>query len=115
MTTNYETAAEFGRDLRKEISPLLKSKGFDIKLSTTKNSYYHGGNLNIKIKKVPKNFPVWVDEYSRWEQTENAKKLISTIKNRIEVKLQNDLDLNVEVNYDRNIPFVEYETENTDG
>ena len=51
MTTNYETAAEFGRDLRKEISPLLKSKGFDIKLSTTKNSYYHGGNLNIKIKK----------------------------------------------------------------
>jgi hypothetical protein len=99
MTTNYETAAEFGRDLRKEISPLLKSKGFDIKLSTTKHSYYHGGNLNIKIKKV----------------TENAKKLISTIKNRIEVKLQNDLDLNVEVNYDRNIPFVEYETENTDG
>ena len=108
MTTNYETAAEFGRDLRKEISPLLKSKGFDIKLSTTKHSYYNEGNLNIKIKKVPKNFPVWVDEYSKWRVTPNAERLVQTIKERIGV-LVDQLDIDVSVDYDKKVPFIEYE------
>ena len=116
MTNNYETAANFGKDFRKEIVPIMKSKGFNLSVSSAKGSYYNDGRLHIKINKVPKNFPVWEDEYSRWQITDNAQKLLSSIEKRIEIKLNGQLDLSMEFEYDRNtIPFIEYETENENG
>tara|TARA_R110001592_G_scaffold5372_1_gene29595 strand:- start:4477 stop:4830 length:354 start_codon:yes stop_codon:yes gene_type:complete len=115
MTTNYETAADVGRDLRKEIVPTMKSKGFNLSISTTKGNYYNDGKISVIVKKVPKNFPVWVDEYSRWQTTINAKRLVETIDKRIDTKLRDFsvLDVDVDVSYDRNIKFIEYE-DNTD-
>ena len=51
MSNKYETVTDFGREFRKEIAPLLNSKGFAIKLSTSKRSYHYDGNVNIKITK----------------------------------------------------------------
>ena len=116
MTTNYETAANFGKDFRKEIVPIMKSKGFNLSVSSTKGSYYNDGKLNVKITKVPTNFPVWKDEYSRWQLTDKEQKLLNRIEIRIETKLNHELDLSLQFEYDRNsIPFIEYETENENG
>jgi hypothetical protein len=116
MTTNYETVTDFGREFRKEIAPILKSKGFGIKLTTSTRGYHHDGSVNIKINKVPTNFPVWKDEYSRWRITDKAQKLLSSIETRTTIKLNHELDLRMEFEYDRNsIPFIEYETENENG
>ena len=114
MSNKYETVTDFGREFRKEIAPLLNSKGFDIKLSTSKRSYHYDGNVNIKITKVPTNFPVWTSEYNRWDTTDNAKKLLETIENRVEVKLSGGLDIRLELEYGNNIPYIKYKkpTEN---
>jgi|TARA_B100001758_G_C18023941_1_gene409526 hypothetical protein len=108
MTNDFETAADVGKDFRKQIVPMMKSKGFNLKVTTSKKSYYHDGNINVSISKVPTNFPVWVDEYSKWSVTPNAERLINTISNRIKT-ISEHLDLDVTINYDRNIPYVEYE------
>ena len=108
MTNNYETAADVGKGLRKQIVPLMKSKGFNLRVTTSKQSYYHDGNISIKILKVPTNFPVWVDEYSKWSVTPNAKRLLSTIKERVKI-LSENLDLDVSVDYERKIPYIAYE------
>ena len=108
MTNNNETAADVGKDLRKQIVPMMKSKGFNLRVTTNKRSYYHDGGLNVKITKVPTNFPVWVDEYSKWRVTPNAERLVQTIKERIGV-LVDQLDIDVSVDYDKKVPFIEYE------
>jgi len=108
MTNEFETAAELGKSLRKQIVPMMRSKGFNLNVTTTKKSYYHDGTINVKITKVPTNFPVWTDEYSKWGVTSNAERLTGTIRDRIKV-LSDQLDVDVSVNYDKRIPFIDYE------
>ena len=76
----FKSAAELGREFRSEVAPMLKSKGFDLRIATSRRSYYHDGKLNVSIIKVPTNFPVWTSEYSRWDRTDNADRVLSTIK-----------------------------------
>jgi len=80
----FKTAADVGKGLRKQIVPMMKSKGFNLRVTTSKESYYHDGNVRVQITKVPTNFPIWIDEYSKWRVTPNAERLVQTIKERIE-------------------------------
>tara|TARA_Y100000992_G_C21211595_1_gene465748 strand:- start:759 stop:1115 length:357 start_codon:yes stop_codon:yes gene_type:complete len=104
----FKTAADVGKGLRKQIVPMMKSKGFNLRVTTSKESYYHDGNVRVQITKVPTNFPVWIDEYSKWRVTPNAERLVQTIKERIGVLVE-QLDIDVSVDYDKKIPFIEYE------
>tara|TARA_R110002020_G_scaffold970_1_gene4730 strand:+ start:778 stop:1149 length:372 start_codon:yes stop_codon:yes gene_type:complete len=116
----FESAAGLGKEFRSEIIPMLKSKGFNLSISTSRRSYYHDGKLNVTINKVPSNFPVWKSEYSRWERTENADRLTATIKDRIKILISNNnveletkgedgLDVDVDVSYGSSIKFIPYE------
>tara|TARA_R110000824_G_scaffold101011_2_gene239928 strand:- start:69 stop:434 length:366 start_codon:yes stop_codon:yes gene_type:complete len=116
----FKSAAELGREFRSEIIPMLKSKGFDLRIASSKRSYYHDGKLNVSIIKVPTNFPVWTSEYSRWDRTDNADRLIATIKYRIKTLISNNnveldskgeegLDVDVDVEFHRNVPWMPYE------
>ena len=116
----FDSAAGLGKVFRSEIIPMLKSKGFNLSVATTKNSYYHDGKINVTINKVPTNFPVWKSEYSRWDRTENANRLTETIKNRIDTLIENNnrdmeakdsvvLDIDVEVSFGSNIKYIPYE------
>ena len=119
----FNSAKELGSVFRSEIIPMLKSKGFNLSVATTRKSYYHDGKINVTINKVPSNFPVWKSEYSRWDRTENANRLTETIKNRIDTLIENNnrdmeakdsvvLDIDVEVSYGRDIKFIPYEEMN---
>ena len=119
----FNSAKELGSVFRSEIIPMLKSKGFNLSVATTRKSYYHDGKINVTINKVPTNFPVWKSEYSRWDRTENANRLTETIKNRIDTLIENNnrdmeakdsvvLDIDVEVSYGRDIKFIPYEEMN---
>ena len=119
----FDSAAGLGKVFRSEVIPMLKSKGFNLSVATTKNSYYHDGKIDVTINKVPTNFPVWKSEYSRWDRTENADRLTQTIKNRIDTLIENNnrdmeakdsvvLDIDVEVSYGRDIKFIPYEEMN---
>ena len=101
----YNNVKEFARMYRKEILPILKSKGFTVAVKTSKRSYYHDGRVSIMIKSVPSNFDVYDPENSYIRQlTDNAQKLLDTIKNRIRtLAVAKDLDLEVDMMYDRNI------------
>ena len=116
----FDSVAGLGKVFRSEIIPMLKSKGFNLQVATTRKSYYHDGKINVTINKVPTNFPVWKSEYSRWDRTENANRLTETIKDRIDTLIENNnrdmeakdsvvLDIDVEVSYGRNIKFIPYE------
>ena len=116
----FNSAVELGREFRSEVAPMLKSKGFNLKIATSRRSYYHDGKLNVSIIKVPTNFPVWTSEYSRWDRTDNADRLIATIKDRIKTLISNNnveldskgedgLDVDIEVSYGRNVPYIPYE------
>ena len=116
----FDSAAGLGKIFRSEVIPMLKSKGFNLQVATTKNSYYHDGKINVVVDRVPSNFPVWKSEYSRWDRTENANRLTQTIKNRIDTLIENNnrdmeakdyagLDIDVEVSYGRDIKFIPYE------
>ena len=116
----FDSAAGLGKVFRSDIIPMLKSKGFNLSVATTKNSYYHDGKIDVTINKVPTNFPVWKSEYSRWDRTENANRLTQTIKNRIDTLIENNnrdmeakdytgLDIDVEVSYGRDIKYIPYE------
>ena len=122
----FDSAAGLGKVFRSEIIPMLKSKGFNLSVATTRKSYYHDGKINVTINKVPTNFPVWKSEYSRWDRTENADRLTQTIKNRIDTLIENNnrdmeakdyagLDIDVEVSYGKNIRYIDYEGSNSDG
>ena len=119
----FDSAAGLGKVFRSEIIPMLKSKGFNLSVATTRKSYYLDGKINVTINKVPTNFPVWKSEYSRWDRTENANRLTETIKNRIDTLIENNnrdmeakdsvvLDIDVEVSYGRDIKFIPYEEMN---
>ena len=56
MKQEYETVKELAKDYRAEITPMLKSKGFTLSISTSKGSYWNDGRMNFQIKKVPSNF-----------------------------------------------------------
>tara|TARA_R100000781_G_scaffold95009_1_gene59288 strand:+ start:35 stop:406 length:372 start_codon:yes stop_codon:yes gene_type:complete len=116
----FDSAAGLGKVFRSEIIPMLKSKGFNLKVATTRKSYYSDGKINVEINKVPTNFPVWKSEYSRWDKTENADRLIQTIKNRIDTLIENNnrdmeakdyagLDIDVSVNYGSGVRYIPYE------
>ena len=116
----FDSAAGLGKVFRSEIIPMLKSKGFNLKVATTRKSYYHDGKINVVVDRVPSNFPVWKSEYSRWDRTENANRLTQTIKDRLltlvsennsllEKDDQYALDIDIEVSYGKNIKFIPYE------
>ena len=102
----YNTVKEFARMYRKEILPILKSKGFTVAVKTSKRSYYHDGRISIMIKSVPSNFDVYDPDNSYIRQlTDNAQKLLDTIKERIRtLATAEDLDLEIDMMYDRYIP-----------
>tara|TARA_B100001964_G_scaffold201366_1_gene229041 strand:- start:393 stop:713 length:321 start_codon:yes stop_codon:yes gene_type:complete len=101
----YNNVKEFARMYRKEILPILKSKGFTVAVKTSKRSYYHDGLISILIKTVPSNFDVYDPENTYVRQlTDNANKLLETIKNRIRhLAHAADLNLQIDMNYDRYI------------
>ena len=116
----FDSAAGLGKVFRSEIIPMLKSNGFNLKVATTRKSYYHDGKINVVVDRVPSNFPVWKSEYSRWDRTENANRLTQTIKDRLltlvsenNSLLEKDdkyaLDIDIEVSYGKNIKFIHYE------
>jgi hypothetical protein len=116
----FDSAAGLGKVFRSEIIPMLKSKGFNLSVATTRKSYYHDGKINVTINKVPTNFPVWKSQYSRWDRTENADRLTETIKNRLSTLIDENntllveddkygLDINIEVSYGKDIKFIPYE------
>ena len=116
----FKTAAELGREFRSEIIPMLKSKGFDLRIASSKKSYYHDGKLGVQITKVPTNFPVWTSEYSRWDRTKNADRLLATIEDRIKILISNNnveletkgdggLDIKVDVEFGSSVRYIPYE------
>ena len=97
----YETIKEFARDYRTEIGPMLKSKGFTLAISTSKGSYWNDGRMNFQIKKIPSNFYVWTNEYSRYNKTEKSNKLLNTIRDRVKNLIAVTTDgLDVDLNFD---------------
>ena len=121
----FKTAAELGREFRSEVAPMLKSKGFDLRISSSRKSYYHDGKLGVQIIKVPTNFPVWTSEYSRWDRTDNADRLIATIKDRIKTLISNNnveldskgeesLDVDIEVSYGRDVRYIPYKKDSNE-
>jgi hypothetical protein len=116
----FDSAAGLGKIFRSEVIPMLKSKGFNLSVATTRKSYYSDGKINVTINKVPTNFPVWKSEYSRWERTENADRLKKTIRDRIYTLISENnsllekddkyaLDIDTEVSFGSNIKFIPYE------
>ena len=116
----FDSAAGLGKVFRSEIVPMMKSKGFNLKVATTRKSYYHDGKLGVQIIKVPTNFPVWTSEYSRWDRTKNADRLIATIKYRIKTLISNNnveldskgeeqLDVDVNIEYGSSVRYIPYE------
>jgi len=116
----FDSAAGLGKIFRSEVIPMLKSKGFNLSVATTRKCYYSDGKINVTINKVPTNFPVWKSEYSRWERTENADRLKKTIRDRIYTLISENnsllekddkyaLDIDTEVSFGSNIKFIPYE------
>ena len=97
----YETIKEFAKDYRTEIIPMMKSKGFTLSINTSRGSYYQDGRMNFVIKKIPSNFYVWTNEYSRYNKTEKSQKLLNTIRDRVRNLISVTTDgLDVDLNFD---------------
>ena len=107
----YESAKAFATKYRSELSPIMNKMGFKVSVTTYKE-YYDEGKVIVKITKVPKDFPVWSSEYSRYDYTPQAQKLERAVLNRLEsLRDENpdDLsDLDYEVMFDRKIPYIPY-------
>ena len=102
----YETIKEFAKDYRTEIGPMLKSKGFTLAISTSKGSYWNDGRMNFQIKKIPSNFYVWTNEYSRYNKTEKSIKLLNTIRDRVRnLLLSTDLDIDLNFDYHKDVRY----------
>ena len=103
----YETIKEFAKDYRTEIIPMLKSKGFTLSINTSKGSYWMDGRMNFVIKKIPSNFYVWTNEYSRYNKTEKSQKLLNTMRDRVKnlIAVTTDLDVDLAFDYDKNIHY----------
>ena len=100
MNKEYETIKEFAKDYRTEIIPMLKSKGFTLSINTSRGSYYQDGRMNFVIKKIPSNFYVWTNEYSRYNKTEKSQKLLNTMRDRVKNLIAVTTDLDVDLNFD---------------
>ena len=99
----YETIKELAKDYRTEVVPMLKSKGFNLRINTSKGSYWNDGRMNFVIKKVPSNFYVWTHEYNRYSKTVKSMKLLEVIRDRVKnILLSTDLDVDLNFDYDRN-------------
>ena len=96
----YETIKDFAKDYRTEIVPMMKSKGFTLSINTSKGSYWNDGRMNFVIKKVPRNFYVWTNEYNRYNKTEKSNKLLNTIRDRVSNLISVTTDLDVDLNFD---------------
>jgi len=105
----YETIKEFAKDYRTEIIPMLKSKGFTLSINTSRGSYYQDGRMNFVIKKIPSNFYVWTNEYSRYNKTEKSQKLLNTIRDRVRnlIAVTTDLDVDLNFDYHRDVRYKE--------
>jgi len=102
----YETIKEFAKDYRTEVIPMLKSKGFNLRINTSKGSYWNDGRMNFVIKKIPSNFYVWTNEYSKYNKTEKSMNLLNTIRDRVRnLLLSSDLDVDLNFDYDNNIRY----------
>ena len=55
---------------------MMNKMGFNVSVTTYKE-YYDEGKVIVKINKVPKDFPVWSSEYSRYDFTPTRKKVES--------------------------------------
>ena len=110
----YQECKAFATEYRKELQPVMKKMGFNISVTTFKE-YCDEGKLIVKIKKVPKNFPVWSSEYSRYDFTSQAEKLKSSIALRIDKLIaEKDIDCEYEVLFNRDIPYLKYEETSND-
>ena len=102
----YETIKEFARDYRTELTPMMKSKGFTIRINTSKGSYWNDGRMNFVIKKIPNNFYVWTHEYNRYSKTEKSNKLLEVIRDRVRnLLLSTDLDVDLNFDYDKSVRY----------
>jgi len=110
----FNSAKEFAQKYRSEISPMMNKMGFKVSVTTYKE-YYDEGKVIVKIKKVPKNFPVWSSEYSRYDFTPQAEKIVTAITKRLEVLRQTENeewdDLEYEIMFDRKIPYINFNKE----
>ena len=110
----FETAKAFATKYRSEISPIMNKMGFKVSVTTYKE-YYSEGRVVVKVTKVPKNFPVWSSEYSRYDFTPQAQKLEKSIINRLEVLRESKdddwSDLEYEILFDRKIPYINFNNE----
>ena len=110
----FNSAKEFAQKYRSEISPMMNKMGFKVSVTTYKE-YYDEGKVIVKIKKVPKNFPVWSSEYSRYDFTPQAEKIVAAITKRLEVLRQTESeewdDLEYEIMFDRKIPYINFNKE----
>lgn len=103
---DYDEVKNVAKIYRKELIPMLKKLGFDASI-TTKDQYWQS-EIKVVIKKVPLNFYVWTQKYSRWDLMDKAERLKSSIKNRM-TTLFGDHNVSCSVTYNHNIPFKEYE------
>ena len=107
----FNSAKAFAQKYRSEISPIMNKMGFKVSVTTYKE-YYDEGKVIVKVKKVPKDFPVWSSEYSRYDFTEKAEKIKTSIENRLETLRETKTDevdwsdLQYEVSFDRSIPYI---------
>ena len=102
----YETVKDFAKDYRREIIPMLKSKGFTLSVNTSKGSYWNDGRISFVIKKVPSNFYVWTNEYSKYQKTDKSQRLLESIRDRVRnLLLSSDLDVDLNFDYDNNIRY----------
>ena len=106
----FQEAKQFATKYRSELSPMMNKMGFKVSVTTFKE-YYSEGKVIVKITKVPKDFPVWSSEYSRYDFTPQAQKIEKAIINRLEVlretKDEDWSDLEYEILFDRKIPYIE--------
>ena len=107
MNKEYETLKDFAKDYRTEIVPMLKSKGFTLSISTLKGSYWKDGRMNFVIKKIPSNFYVWTNEYSKYSKTGKSMKLLDTISDRVRnlIEVTTNLDIDLYFDYHKNIRY----------
>ena len=110
----FNSAKAFAQKYRSEISPIMNKMGFKVSVTTYKE-YYDEGKVVVNVTKVPKNFPVWSSEYSRYDFTPNAEKIVTSITNRLEVlresKDEDWSDLEYEIMFDRKIPYINFNKE----
>ena len=64
----------------------------------------------MTINKVPKNFPVWSSQYSRYDFTKRAEKLKDAIVSRLDkINAEKQTDCSYEVLFNRTIPYIKHE------